>query len=174
MKCSIGMATAGLPAVGDSNTSNDWASDVDECARKTKWLGNLPLGGVPRFGPKPRRTMSWSGGVYPPHRNLHGSASCSSSWPKLPLTGSFLSLDVSLVRSRFQSPGAPYGADVLRRAGDVRTWRFQNIHNPAAKNGIISKGLLQQKRGRMLFWSLRPFLVTASGYDRWQETGAAN
>lgn len=91
-----------------------------------------------------------------------------------PLTGSFLSLDASLVRSRFQSPGAPYGADVLQRAGDVRTWRFQNIHNAAAKNGIISKGLLQQKRGRMLFWSLRPFLVTASGYDRWQETGAAN
>lgn len=74
----------------------------------------------------------------------------------------------------FQSPGAPYGADVLRRAGDVRTWRFQNIHNPTAKNGIIWNGLLQQKRCGMLFWSLRPFPVNASGYDRWQETGAAN
>lgn len=57
----------GLPAVGDTNTSNDRASDVDECARITKWLGDTPSGGIPRFGPKPRRTMSWSGGVYAPH-----------------------------------------------------------------------------------------------------------
>lgn len=33
--------------------------------------------------------MSWSGGVYAPHRNLHSSASCSSSWPKLPLSSNF-------------------------------------------------------------------------------------
>lgn len=131
LKCNIFITCVPLlkysnSAVGDANTSNDWASDVDECARITKWLGDIPLGGIPRFGPKPRRTMSWSGGVY---------ATFQEQLICLPLLdGVFF---VSGCVACFQSPGVPYGADVLRRAGDVRTWRFQNIHNPTAKNGII-------------------------------------
>ena len=31
-----------------------------------------------------------------------------------------------------------------------------------------------QKQRRMLSWSLQPFPANALGYDRWQETGAAN
>ena len=50
------------------------ASDVDECARITRWLGELPSGGTPWLGQKPRRTVSWSGGIQPQHRNLHDFA----------------------------------------------------------------------------------------------------
>lgn len=137
----------------------------------TKWLAHLPIGGSPRVGPKPGRTGSGSGGIFPPARNLRDSAHCSSCWPKLPFgsnssaflfwTGTlFLFFFVSGrvgVRSRFQPLGAPCGADMLQRAGDVWTWRFQNIHNPTAKNGIISKGFLQQKVGRNAFLILATF-----------------
>lgn len=51
----------------------------------TKWLAHLPIGGSPRVGPKPGRTGSGSGGIFPPARNLRDSAHCSSCWPKLPL-----------------------------------------------------------------------------------------
>lgn len=61
-------------AMVDSNQSNDWASDVDECAGITRWLGELPSGGTPWLGQKPRRTVSWSGGIQPQHRNLHDFA----------------------------------------------------------------------------------------------------
>lgn len=141
----LGWQQKGLPAVEDTNTSNDRASDVDECARITKWLGDTPLGGIPRFGPKPRRTMSWSGGVYAPHGNLHDSASCSLC---LSLMGSFLSLDVSLVSSP-QVPHAErmcYGGLVMCEPGGSKTYTI-----PLPKTGLSGRAFYNKSGAECFF-----------------------